>query len=190
MISYAISLSLVSEPSAISSVVFRPSRDVPSLLQTDWALWSKALLKAMGLSSSAVYNTSWEIYFPNNCGVLNSNCFTLAVGKEYTEIVIVNQMICRSLEHSILCEPYNLPPWRHVAFSVVLCLLQDKVILHASVGLLIHSLRISIPKNLGILWIAHSGLNFDISILPRCIICMDLTKIQYSCVSVEVLPSI
>lgn len=132
MISLAISLILVSEPSANSSVVFRPSRDVPSLLQTDWALWSKALLKAMGLSSSAVYKRSWEIYFPNNCGVLNSNCFTLAVGKEYTEIVTVNQMICRSLEHSILYEPYNLPPWRHVAF--VLYLLQDKPIVHVSVG--------------------------------------------------------
>lgn len=33
MISLAISLSLVSELSATSSVVFRPSRDVPSLLQ-------------------------------------------------------------------------------------------------------------------------------------------------------------
>lgn len=87
----------------------------------------------MGLSSSAVYNRSREISFPNNCGVLNSNCFTLAVGKEYTEIVTVNQMICRSLEHSILCEPYNMPPWRHVAFAV-LYLLQDKPILHASVG--------------------------------------------------------
>lgn len=134
MISLAISLSIVSVPFTTSSVVFRPSRDVPSLLQTDWALWSKVLLKAMGLSSSAAYNRSWEIYFPNNCGVLNSNCFTLAVGKEYTEIVIVNQMICRSLEHSILCEPYNLPPWRHVAFSAVLYLLQDKTVLHASVG--------------------------------------------------------
>lgn len=87
----------------------------------------------MGLSSSAVYNRSWEISFPNNRGVLNSNCFTLAVGKEYTEIVTVNQMICRSLEPSILCEPYNLPPWRHVVFAV-LCLLQDKSILHACVG--------------------------------------------------------
>lgn len=166
MFSLAISLSLVSEPSATSSVVFRPSRDVSSLLQTDWALWSKALLKAMGLSSSAVYNRSWEIYFPNNCGVLNSNCFTLAVGKEYTEIVTVNQMICRSLEHSILCEPYNLPPWRRAVFAV-LYLLQDKPILHASVRSLIHSLRISDPKNLGVLWIAHSGLSFDTSILPR-----------------------
>lgn len=130
VISLAISLSLVSEQSG---------RDVPSLLQTDWALWSKALLKAMGLSSSAVYNRSWEIYFPNNCGVLNSNCFTLAVGKEYTEIVTVNQMICRSLEHSILCEPYNLPPWRHVA---VFYHLQDKPILHVSVG----SFRIPYPQ--------------------------------------------
>lgn len=134
MTNLAISLSLVSEPSAISSAVFRPSRDVPPLLQTDWALWSKALLKAMGLSSSAVYNKSWEIYFPNNCGVPNSNCFTLAVGKEHTWIVTVNQMICTNLERSILCEPYNLSPWRHIAFSAVLYLLQDKSILHASVG--------------------------------------------------------
>lgn len=71
----------------------------------------------MGLSSSAVYNKSWEIYFLNNCGVLNSNCFTLAVGKARIQVVIVNQMICANLEHSILCEPYNLSPWRHIAFS-------------------------------------------------------------------------
>lgn len=134
MTNLAMSMSLVSEPSASFSAVFRPGRDVPSLLQTDWASWSKALLKAMGLSSSAVYNRSWEIYFPNNCGVPNSNCFTFAVGKEHTQIVTVNQMICTNLEHSILCEPYNLSPWRHMAFSAVLYLLQDKSILHTSVG--------------------------------------------------------
>lgn len=83
MTNLAISLSLVSEPSAVSSAVISPSRDVPSLLQTELGLWSKALLKAIALSSSVVYNTAWEIYFPNNCGVINSNCFTLAVGKEY-----------------------------------------------------------------------------------------------------------
>lgn len=63
---------------AISSAVFRPSGDGFSLLQTDWALWSKTLLKAMGLSSSAVvYNKSWGIYFPNNSGVPNSNFYIL-----------------------------------------------------------------------------------------------------------------
>lgn len=133
MTNLAMSVSLVSEPSALSSAIFRPSRDVSSLLQTDWALWSKALLKAMGLSSSAVYNKSWEIYFPNNCDGPNSNCFTLAVGKEHTQIVTVNQMICTNLEHSILCETYNLSLWRHIAFAV-LCLLQDKSILHTFVG--------------------------------------------------------
>lgn len=134
MASLAISLTLLSEVSAVSSAIFRPSRDVPSLLQTDWALWNKALLKAVGLSSSAVYHKSWEIYFPNNCGVPNSNCFTLAVGKKHTQIVIVNQMICTKLEHSIFCELYNLSPWRHIAFSAVLYCLQDKSILHSSVG--------------------------------------------------------
>jgi len=57
------SVSLLSEPSAVSSAVFRPGRDVASLLPTDLALWSKALLKAMGLSSSAVYTNLGKFTF-------------------------------------------------------------------------------------------------------------------------------
>lgn len=55
----------------------------------------------------------------------------------------VNQMICTNLKRSISCEPYNLSPWRHIAFFfAVLYLLQDRIILCTSVG----SFRTTYPQ--------------------------------------------
>lgn len=54
----------------------------------------------------------------------------------------LNQMICTNLKCSILCEPYNLSPWRHIAFFAVLYLLQDRIISCTSVG----SFRTTYPQ--------------------------------------------